>query len=288
VEGGSLEAWIAERRLTQLDHILDVAIQFAWGLHTAHDLGLVHQDVKPGNVLMSRDGVAKVADFGLARARAAAGERDTTGGQSVLVSYGGRTEEYCSPEQLAEQPLSRKTDIWSWGVSMLGLFTGEVSWETGIVAGEVLESYVDRAGSSGVGVDGLPLMPVGVVQVLRKCFRQKPEDRWGTMLEIVEALKGVYRECTGREYSRPPLPSRVLLIGRCSATTAGWQVACNGSTRVTGLWRRSKPMGGTRPKSGRYCPRAMAHAGCRRLRIWQTMRRRGAFLSGWWPMGEES
>jgi serine/threonine protein kinase len=98
VEGGSLEAWIAERRLTQLDHILNVAIQFAWGLHAAHDLRLVHQDVKPGNVLMTPDGVAKVADFGLARARAVAGEREARGGQSVLVSYGGRTEEYCSPE----------------------------------------------------------------------------------------------------------------------------------------------------------------------------------------------
>ena len=68
-----------ERRLTQLEQILDVAIQFAWGLHAAHELGLVHQDVKPGNVLMSPEGVAKVSDFGLARARAAAGERDATG-----------------------------------------------------------------------------------------------------------------------------------------------------------------------------------------------------------------
>ncbi len=66
-----------------------------------------------------------------------------------------------------------------------------------MAAGEALESYVDRAGTSGVRADGLPLMPVGVVQVLRRCFRQKPEHRWGTMLEIAEALKGVYRECTG-------------------------------------------------------------------------------------------
>ncbi len=204
VEGGSLEDWIAQRRLTQLEQILDVAIQFAWGLHAAHELGLVHQDVKPGNVLMGPEGVAKVSDFGLARARAAAGERDAGSGQSMLLSYGGMTPAYCSPEQAAYHALSRKTDIWSFGVSVLELFTGEVSWGHGVVAGEALESYVDRAGSSGVGaLKGLPLMPVGVVQVLRRCFRQKPEDRWGTLLEVAEALKGVYRECTGREYSRP-------------------------------------------------------------------------------------
>jgi serine/threonine protein kinase len=193
-ESGSLEACIAERRLTQLDNILDVAIQFAWGLHAAHELGLVHQDVKPSNVLMTPEGMAKVADFGLARARAAAGERDPSGGKSILLSCGGMTEAYCSPEQAAYHPLSRKTDIWSWGVSVLEMFTGRVTWGHGVGAGEALESYVDRAGTSGVGADGLPLMPVGVMQVLRKCFRQDPADRWGTMLEVAEFLEEVYRE----------------------------------------------------------------------------------------------
>ncbi len=67
VEGGSLHDWIQSRKLTQEEQILDVAIQFAWGLHAAHEMGLIHQDAKPGNVLMMPDGTAKVADFGLAR-----------------------------------------------------------------------------------------------------------------------------------------------------------------------------------------------------------------------------
>jgi serine/threonine protein kinase len=202
VEGGSLATWIAQRRLTQLEQMLDVAIQFAWGLHAAHELGLVHQDVKPGNVLLSRDGVAKVSDFGLARARAAAGERETRSGQSILLSCGGMTEAYCSPEQAAWQDLKRQTDIWSWGVSVLEMFTGRVTWASGVIAGEVLARYVDTFGRAGVGADGLPLMPVDLVQVLQKCFRPDPRDRWETMLEIAEVLKGVYRECAGREYPR--------------------------------------------------------------------------------------
>ncbi len=67
VEGGTLYDWIHQGKLSQQEKILDVAIQFAWGLHAIHEWGLVHQDVKPGNVLMMRGGTAKVSDFGLAR-----------------------------------------------------------------------------------------------------------------------------------------------------------------------------------------------------------------------------
>jgi serine/threonine protein kinase len=202
VEGGALTKWIAERRLTELPRILDVAIQFAWGLHALHELGLVHQDVKPGNVLMTNDGVAKVSDFGLARARAAAGERLAGGGQDILMSCGGMTEAYCSPEQAAFQSLTRKTDIWSWGVSVLEMFTGGVTWASGVVADHALDTYVDRYGRAGAGAEGLPLMPVEMVPVLRKCFRPEPEGRWDTMLEVAGALRETYRQYTGAEYPR--------------------------------------------------------------------------------------
>lgn len=78
VDGGSLADWIRDGRLyaggpdRALARILDVAIQFAWGLHYAHEQGLVHQDVKPANVLLTTDGTVKVTDFGLAKAQLAA------------------------------------------------------------------------------------------------------------------------------------------------------------------------------------------------------------------------
>ncbi|MGJ5674165.1 MAG: serine/threonine protein kinase [Nostochopsis sp.] len=73
VAGGSLSDWIYSRSLyaggteTSLKRILDIAIQFAWGLHYAHQQGLIHQDVKPANVMMTAEGVVKVTDFGLVR-----------------------------------------------------------------------------------------------------------------------------------------------------------------------------------------------------------------------------
>ena len=167
VEGGSLEARIRSGQLTRLDEILDVAIQCAWGLHATHECGLIHQDFKPGNVLLTSDGVAKVTDFGLARARGVSGGLASAAGQSILVSTGGRTEASCSPEQAAGQPLSRKTDVWSWGVSVLELFTGEVTWPSGTVALEVLEDNLASGGTAR-----LPPMPAGVVDVLRHVSRR--------------------------------------------------------------------------------------------------------------------
>ncbi len=133
VDGGSLSHWIHSRRLFEggetqaLERILDVAIQFAWGLDYAHQQGIVHQDVKPANVLLDTVGIARVSDFGLSVARALAGET-LNPQESVFVSSGGMTPAYCSPEQAEGRSLTRKTDIWSWAISILEMFT----WQTSV------------------------------------------------------------------------------------------------------------------------------------------------------------
>jgi hypothetical protein len=143
VEDGSLDDWIENRMLYQggpeesLRRILDIAIQFAWGLEYAHENRLIHQDVKPDNVMMD-GGVPKVTDFGLAKARVAAGEYVPEAMQrSMFVSWGGMTPAFCSPEQIEaalqvksgvgdqeRTHLTRRTDIWSFGVSLLAMFMG--------------------------------------------------------------------------------------------------------------------------------------------------------------------
>ena len=69
--------------------MLDIAIQFAWGLHYSHEQGLIHQDVKPGNVMITSDGIAKVTDFGLARAKPMSGPAEGDGNQTMMAQKAG-------------------------------------------------------------------------------------------------------------------------------------------------------------------------------------------------------
>jgi len=228
VAGGSLAEWIQSRKLyaggsiRALERILDIAIQFAWGLQHAHEQGLVHRDVKPGNVLMTSDGVAKVTDFGMAKGRGGfpppqpSSPREEGSGPllsygdglkgrefeqgTLLVSAGGLTPAFCSPEQIQGQPVSRKTDIWSWGVSLLHMFLGSTYWTAGYLAASVLAEYLER----GPAEPCLPPMPPPLADLLHQCFQPNPDDRPRDMREIIAALQRLYAQTFGRSYPRSP------------------------------------------------------------------------------------
>ena len=195
VDGGSLQDWIADGKLTGIGEILDVAIQFAWGLHYSHERGLVHQDIKPANVMLTMSGVAKVTDFGLAQAR-----KLSTGGDkgSDTVAYGGMTPAYCSPEQANKERLTPKTDMWSWATSILEMFTGEVTWMYGVAAGAALDEYL----KNGSANKNLPHMPDKVSFLLKRCFNEKVEARPKDMKDVADALIDIYQEETGSAYPR--------------------------------------------------------------------------------------
>ncbi len=237
VEGGSLSDWIRDKspleggqggvpKLYQgssdeiLERILDIAIQFARGLDFAHEKGLIHQDVKPANVMMTPDGTAKVTDFGLANARAATGEKfGEQAQQSILASYGGMTPAYCSPEQAEikarreagiprEQwpKLTRRTDLWSWAVSVLEMFLGEVIWNSGVIAGMSFETYLE------MGKEQFKTrMPESLADLLRQCFRENPDERPAAMSDAASQLQDIYQEEFERPYHRSQ-PKAVVLL----------------------------------------------------------------------------
>lgn len=234
IDGGSLADWVASRKLSSVEQILDVAIQFAWGLHAIHERGLIHQDVKPGNVLMTSAGVPLVADFGLARARLRGEESGfdspalSDGNHSILVPGAGlMTKAYASPEQRADQPLSRKTDIWSWGVSVLDMFMGGVSCpHGGQIAAEVLESFIENSVTDA----DLLRIPAEVARTLVKCFDQDPSKRWESVDKASQALVDAFGNKAGHYDGREKLRSVI--------TTQ--QIKAHKLRKFNGAWRDSQ------------------------------------------------
>ena len=208
MDGGSLEGAIQKETLyegteaAQKEHLLDVAIQFARGLHYAHEAGLIHQDVKPDNVLLTKEGDVKVADFGLARARAVltALEGGPTmreladSGKTMFSPSGGYTPAYCSMEQMDGKPLTRRTDIYSWAVSVMEMYVGSRPWANGVVAGLSCPGYFEQARVS---------MPEALKNLLAQCLNAEPENRPHDFAETEAKLHEIYKAETGTAYPRP-------------------------------------------------------------------------------------
>ena len=232
VAGGSLKNWIDHRRLyAGTPHqvsarVLDVAIQFAWGLAHAHARGLVHRDVKPANLLLTPDGAAKVTDFGLVGARP----------DLMTVAY-------CSPEQAdaAQQAasgmtpgeLQAATDVWSWAASVLEMFAGERTWNWGPAAASSLADYLTADSPPGI-----PAMPANLAALLRACLETDPARRPAGFETIATELVATYAAATGGPYPRTqPVAAELraaslnnkavslLDLGREDEAVATWQQA---------------------------------------------------------------
>jgi len=207
MEGGSLESAInsgslyAGTEAEQKERLLDIAIQFARGLHYAHEAGLIHQDVKPDNVLLSKEGEAKVADFGISRARTLLTMlegnltmREPDSAKTTVSPSGAYTPAYCSMEQMDGKALTHRTDIYSWAVSLMEMYLGARPWANGIVAGLSCRNYLSET--------RIPI-PSSLKDLLEHCLESEPENRPYDFTEIEARLFEIYRTETGCTYPRP-------------------------------------------------------------------------------------
>ena len=207
MENGSLGDRIADESLyqgseaEQHKRLLDIAIQFARGLHYAHEQGLIHQDVKPDNLMLTSGWDAKVSDFGIANARAQLTvlEVEVPDGGTIVSASGARSPHYCSMEQMDGKTLTRRTDIYSWAVSVLEMYLGCKPWagasyDTGPMAGLNCREYFEQA--------RIP-MPQKLKELLAKCLASEPENRPHDFIVVEEELKAIYHAVAGKAYPRP-------------------------------------------------------------------------------------
>ncbi|MBN1297373.1 protein kinase, partial [bacterium] len=211
VDGASLDERIIRESIPDLSQVLDIAIQIARGLVVAHAAGVIHQDIKPSNIIIDSEGTAKITDFGLSRAHemikdadpfmAIDGEIDSKSNPSI--SRGIMTPSYCSLEQKNRLALDHRTDMWSFALTVLTMFTGPTWWENGAEGRGILNMYLAVSPRPPY-----PELPADVRYVLHRCLDPVPENRWTDMAEVADRLVSAYEACVGTSYTRAPVTPR--------------------------------------------------------------------------------
>lgn len=197
MDGGSLKDAIQSGRLydgteTEIQaRILDVAIQTARGLNYSHEQGLIHQDVKPGNVLLTGKWDAKVADFGLAKAQSQLND----GGKPLSTGY---TLAYCPKEQSEGAEAAAWMDVYAWALTVLEMYAGCRQWKTGAEAQDHCEKYLGSCRFQP---------PQRVLGLIENALRGETAG----FEEIIEILRDCIQETTGMFYREEE--SATLLSG---------------------------------------------------------------------------
>jgi Tol biopolymer transport system component len=220
IDGGTLNDWLAASCDRPWRQSVEMLIGVADAIAAAHRVGIVHRDIKPGNILIGRNGYAKLADFGLAKllgdgAQRAAGapaqsqSRAAPTGVGVVVG----TVAYMSPEQAAGQPLDERTDVFSFGVVLYEVLAGRRPFD----AANDLELLKTIAHGSP---PPLPTStPDAVCAIVEKALEKDPADRYQHMQDLVVDLRRAVRK------SSAPQPTGAADAVPAKRARAAWLVA---------------------------------------------------------------
>jgi Tol biopolymer transport system component len=181
LEGESLRSRL-KRGALRHDKALEYGVQIARGLAAAHDKGLWHRDIKPGNVFITRDGRIKLLDFGLVKHRNHDGltSQDTTADDTEPGGIHG-TLGYMSPEQLLGQPVDHRTDIFALGAVLYEMLTGVPAFHKGSAI-ETTRAVLNEEPPSLVAND--PHAPPGVSAVVRRCLEKNRDERFQSASDL--------------------------------------------------------------------------------------------------------
>ncbi|HYV09308.1 MAG TPA: protein kinase [Pyrinomonadaceae bacterium] len=173
---------------------LQVALQVGAALASAHAIGIVHRDIKPENIMLRPDGYVKVVDFGLAKLMEVLPERRRLGKANAQVLTEPRmlmgTVKYMSPEQLREESVDERTDIWSLGIVLYEMLTGSTPFE----ARSRNDSIALILASEPVQLDFSDAVPPKLREIITKALEKDCEKRYQTVLKLTADLTGLKKE----------------------------------------------------------------------------------------------
>ncbi len=189
------------------DRIVEVFMPVLEAVACAHKHGVLHRDIKPLNILFTESGLAKVADFGIAK---------IVGGETSVSVSGTRvgTSGYMSPEQVLNRPLDRRSDIYALGVTLYEMATGELPFKATSTT-SVEEQHLFQPPPPVRDVN--PSVSDGLATIITRALAKKPEDRFQSCEEFAAALR--HRQAAGGSVVVPSFVG--LRLGEASSTAAG-------------------------------------------------------------------
>ena len=195
IDGETLRKHLSRRRLKLVD-VLDIAAQIVAALDAAHEAGVVHRDIKPENVMLRRDHIVKVLDFGLAKPGGKPGTSsvDSEAGTKVRVHTEPGvvmgTVSYMSPEQSLGSDVDHRTDIWSAGVLLYEMLAGVVPFEGKDIHRQVIAIQEQEPAPLSHHVEGVPAR---LEEIVVKCLAKEKDERYQTARDLLIDLRNLKR-----------------------------------------------------------------------------------------------
>lgn len=184
VEGITLKKYIEEKGKLTVKEAVGISLQIANGLDAAHRNNIIHRDVKPQNILIARDGTAKVSDFGIAKAASS----------NTITANAMGSVHYISPEQARGGYSDEKSDIYSLGVTMYEMLCGSLPF-TGESAVAIALAHIQEDAVPLAAMDGT--IPKGLSNIVNKCMQKKTELRYSSASDLIADLKMFLQDPSG-------------------------------------------------------------------------------------------
>lgn len=176
VEGITLKRYIEKKARLSVKEAVSIAIQISMGIEAAHNNGIIHRDIKPQNIIISKEGKVKVTDFGIAKAATS----------NTITSNVMGSVHYTSPEQARGGFSDEKSDIYSLGITMFEMLTGRVPFNGETTVAIAIKHIQEEMPSPR---NYVPETPISVEQIVLKCTQKSPDRRYQKMPEVIEDLK---------------------------------------------------------------------------------------------------